>query len=88
MVEKSHRPLETTQQMVPKSISYLTKENWVKSLWEEVCKANETTKNKGKAPIAKVDLDKRQAHVDMVKTGSPRMQKPNPILQIEAKRQV
>ena len=52
--------------MVPNSILELKKENWVKSLWEEVCKANETTKNKGKAPIAEVDLDKKQAHIDMV----------------------
>ena len=52
--------------MVPNSISKPTKENWVKSLWEEVRKANETTKNKGKASITKVDLDKKEAHVDMV----------------------
>ena len=52
--------------MVPNSTSELTKENWVKILWEEVCKANGTAKNKGKAPISKVDLDKKQAHVNMV----------------------
>ena len=65
-VEESQRPLETTPQMAPNNILEVTKENWVKSLWDKVCKANETTKNKGKAPIAKVDLDKKQAHVDMV----------------------
>ena len=52
--------------MVPSNILDFTKEYWVKSLWEEVCKANETTKNKEKSPIAKVDLDKKQAHIDMV----------------------
>ena len=52
--------------MVPNSISELTKENWVKSLWDEVCKANETIENKGKARIAEIDLDKKQAHIDMV----------------------
>ena len=66
MVEESQRPLEIVPIMVPNIISKLTKENWMKSLWEEVCKANETTKNKGEAPIAKVDLDKKQAHIDMV----------------------
>ena len=34
-------------------------DNWVKSLWEEVQKANETNKNKEQAPIAEVDLDKK-----------------------------
>ena len=38
----------------------------MKSLWEKVCKANETTKNKEKAPIAEVDLNKKQARLDMV----------------------
>ena len=52
--------------MVPNSISELTKENWVKSLWEKICKANKKTKNKEKAPISKVDLDKKQAYIDMV----------------------
>ena len=66
MVEESQRPLETTPLMVPNSISELTEENWVKSSWEEVKNANETTNNKGKAPIAKVDLNKKQAHLDMV----------------------
>ena len=59
MVEESQRPLETTPLMVPNSISKLTKENWVKSLWEEAKKANEIAKNKEKAPIAKVDLNKK-----------------------------
>ena len=65
-VEEALRPLEMTPQMVPNSILELTEENWVKSSWEEVCKANKTKENKGKDPIAKVDLDKKQAHVDMV----------------------
>ena len=52
--------------MVPHGISKPTKENWVESLWEEVFKANKTTGNKGKAPIFEIDLDKKQAHVDMV----------------------
>ena len=65
-VEESQRPLKTTPLMVPNSISELTKENWVKSLWEEVKKANEITNNKGKDPFAKVDLNKKQVHLDMV----------------------
>ena len=44
--EESQRPLEIVPTMVPKSISEVIEENQVKSLWEEVCKANETTKNK------------------------------------------
>ena len=52
--------------MVPNSISELSEKNWVKSLWEEVRKANETPNNEGKAPIAKVDLNKKQVHLDMV----------------------
>ena len=66
MVEEFQRPLEIVPTMVPNSVSELTEEKWVKSLWEEVQKANETNKNKQKAPIAKVDLDKKQAHIDMV----------------------
>ena len=66
MVEESQRPLETTPLMVSNSISKLTKENWVKSLWEEVKIASEVANNKGKSPIAKVDLNKKQAHLDMV----------------------
>ena len=46
MVEESQKPLETTPQMVPNSISNLNKENWVKKLWEGVCKVNETKENK------------------------------------------
>ena len=65
-VEESQRPLKTTPLMVPNSILELTEENWVKSLWEEVKRANKTTNNKEKAPIAKVDLSKKQAHLDMV----------------------
>ena len=63
--------LETLPKIVLNSISKLTKENWVKSLWEEVRKANETTKNKGEAPITKVDLDKKQVHVDMFTRYAP-----------------
>ena len=52
--------------MVPNSISKLIKENWVKSLWEKVKKASEIANNKEKAHIAEVDLNKKQAHLDMV----------------------
>ena len=38
----------------------------MKSLWEKVQKVNETTKNKEKSPIIEVDVDKKQAHIDMV----------------------
>ena len=44
-IEESQRPLETTPLMVSNSILELTKENWVKSLWEEVKKANKTANN-------------------------------------------
>ena len=53
-------------QIVPNNILELMEENWVKSLWEDVRRLNESKDNKGKAPIAKIDLDKKQAHVDMV----------------------
>ena len=52
--------------MVPNNVSELTQENWVKSLWEEVRRADDSRDNKGKALIAKVDLDKKQARVDLV----------------------
>ena len=51
MEKKSQRPLE---------------ENWVKILWEEVRRANKSKDNKGKAPIAKVDVDKKQPWLDLV----------------------
>ena len=65
---KSWRPLETLLEMVPNSVLELTEQNWLKSLWEEVWRANEMRDNKGKAPIAKVDLDKKQACIDLVTT--------------------
>ena len=42
--------------MVLNSILELIEENWVQSLWEEVCKAHEIEENKGKAAIIEVDL--------------------------------
>ena len=66
MVKEILKLLEIVSKMVPNSISEPSKENWVKSLWEEVWKANEVRDSKGKAPIAKKDLDKKEAHVDMV----------------------
>ena len=52
--------------MVPNSISELTKENWVKSPWEEGKRANKFGNNKGKSPIAEEDLDKKRAWIDLV----------------------
>ena len=66
VIDESQRPLKTLPKMVPNSILEPIEENWVKSLWEEVWKANETTYNKGKALISQIDLNKKQAHVDMV----------------------
>ena len=53
------KPLETTPLMVPNSVSELTEENWVKSLWEEVRKAKENAHHKEKAPITEIDLEKK-----------------------------
>ena len=64
--KESKRHIEKLLEMVPNNVSKLTKENWAKSLWEEIRKSNEAKDNKGKAPIAKVDLDKRQASIGLV----------------------
>ena len=66
MAEESQKPLEATPLRVPNSVSELTEENWVRSLWEEVRKAKEAAHNKEKAPIIEVDLEKKQAHFDQV----------------------
>ena len=52
--------------MVSNNVSKFREENWVKILWEEVRKANELKFNKGKSPIAEADLNKKQAHIDLV----------------------
>ena len=59
MIGESQKPLETTPLMVPNNFSELTKENWVRSLWEKVRKVKKTTHNKEKAPIAKIDLERK-----------------------------
>ena len=66
MAEESQKPLKTTPLMVPNSVSELTKENWVRSLWEEVRKAKETAHNKEKAPITEIDLERKQAQFDLI----------------------
>ena len=66
MAEESQKPLEATPLMVPNSVSELTEENWVKSLWEEVKQAKETAHHKEKAPITEIDLEKKQAHFDLI----------------------
>ena len=66
MTIESQRTFETLPEMVPNSLLELMEENWVKSLWEEVWRANETRYNMGKAPIAEVDLDKKQACIDLI----------------------
>ena len=65
MDDKSQKLLEATPLMVPNSVSELTEENWVRSLWEEVRKAKETVHNKENAPITEIDLEKKQAHFDL-----------------------
>ena len=42
--KETKRPLENLPKMVPNSVYKLMKESWVKSLWEEVRKANEARK--------------------------------------------
>ena len=51
--------------VMPNSFPEETEETWVKSLWEEVCKANKNKENKGKAPITQIDLDNKQVHFDI-----------------------
>ena len=64
--EETKRPMENLSETVPNSVFELKEENWVKNLWEEVRKANESKDNKGKTPIIEVNLDKKQACIDLV----------------------
>ena len=66
MPNESQEPFRALLEMVSNSLSKLTEENRVKSLWEEVRRENVSKDNKGKAPIVEVDLDNKQACIDLV----------------------
>ena len=51
--------------VVPNSIPNETTEDWVKNLWEKVREINDMRKEKGKAPLEEINLDKGQVNVDV-----------------------
>ena len=59
--EKSTSPIEEHVKMVPNSVFF-----FVKILWEELEKTKEKKEKKGTAHITKINLDKKQPHVDFI----------------------
>ncbi|NHV87640.1 hypothetical protein, partial [Escherichia coli] len=60
------KSIKGNKKVVPtNSFSSETEEEWVKSLWEEVCKANKNKDKKGKAPLKEIDLDGKQVNFNI-----------------------
>ena len=51
--------------IVPNNVSKEKEEEWMKSLWDEIQKANANREGKGKAPIEEIDLEKEQLNLDI-----------------------
>ena len=56
---------EDNHEVIPNSFPGETEDTWVKSLWNEVRRANMTKSKRGKAPITEIDLDGKQVHFNI-----------------------
>ena len=50
-------PKVEPKMVVPNSVLEEKKDEWMKSLWDEIQEANINKEGKGKAPLVKIDLD-------------------------------
>ena len=51
--------------IVPNSLPNKIEEDWMRKLWDEIQEANTNKDDKGKAPLTDLDLDKRQANLEI-----------------------
>ena len=58
-------PKVEPEMVVPNSVSKEKEEEWMKSRWDEIQEANANREGKGKAPIAEIDLEKKQVNIDI-----------------------
>ena len=58
-------PKVEPEMVAPNSVSEEKKEEWMKSLWDEIQEANANREGKGKGPIAEIDLEKEQLNLDI-----------------------
>ena len=58
-------PKVEPKMVVPNSVSEEKEEAWMKSLWDKIQEVNTNREGKGKAPIAEIDLEKKQLNLDI-----------------------
>ena len=60
---KMLEPKEEPKMVVPNNVLDEKEEEWMKSLWDEIWKANANREERGKAPLVEIYLEKEQVNL-------------------------
>ena len=59
------KPKVEPKYVVPNSILEEKEEDWINSLWNEIQEDNVDKDGKGKAPLAEINLEKKQVNIEI-----------------------